>query len=79
MLSVQANRNPQLLSAKIVNDVYTKTLGALPTASGGLLGLPMHAPGWAGIELMPLLKIACTADFDPLETLVNGSYRTSCQ
>jgi hypothetical protein len=44
VLSVQANCNPRLLSAKIVSDVDTKTLGALPTAAGGLLGLPMHAP-----------------------------------
>jgi hypothetical protein len=39
VLSVQANRNPQLLSAKIVNDVDTKHLGALPTAAGGIARL----------------------------------------
>ena len=33
---------PQPLSAKIVNDVDTSRLGALPTAAGWIAGLPMR-------------------------------------
>jgi AraC-like DNA-binding protein len=62
VLSVQANRNPQLLSAKIVNDLDTKRLGALPTATGGIARLAYARARRAGIELKPLLKKAGLTD-----------------
>jgi AraC-like DNA-binding protein len=58
VLSVHANCNPQLLSAKFVNDVDTKRLGALPTAAGGIARLAYARAQQAGIELKPLLKKA---------------------
>jgi AraC-like DNA-binding protein len=62
VLSVQANRNPQLLSAKIVTDVDVKPLGALPTAAGGIARLAYARARRAGIELKPLLKKAGLTD-----------------
>jgi hypothetical protein len=62
VLSVRANRNPQLLSAKIVSDVDTKPLGALPTAAGGIARLAYARAPRAGVELMPLLKKARLID-----------------
>jgi hypothetical protein len=62
VLSVQANCNPQVLSAKIVNDVDTKTLGGLPTAAGGIARLAYARARRAGIELKPLLKKAGLTD-----------------
>ena len=59
---MQANRNPQLLSAKIVNDLDTKRLGALPTATGGIARLAYARARRAGIELKPLLKKAGLTD-----------------
>jgi AraC-like DNA-binding protein len=56
VLSVGVNRNPQLLSAKIVNDLDTKRLGALPTATGGIARLAYARARRAGVELEPLLK-----------------------
>ena len=58
--SVQANRN--YLSAKIVSDVDTKTLGALPTAAGVSARLAYARARRAGIELKPLLKKAGLTD-----------------
>jgi AraC-like DNA-binding protein len=62
VLSVRANRNPQLLSAKIVSDVDTKPLAALPTAAGGIARLAYARARRAGIELVPLLKRAGLTD-----------------
>jgi AraC-like DNA-binding protein len=62
VLSAQANRNPQLFSAKIVRHVDTKTLGALPTAAGGIARLAYARARRAGIELKPLLKKAGLTD-----------------
>src|ERR1700751_3523682 len=62
VLSVQANCNPQLLSAKIVSDVDTKPLAALPTAAGGIARLAYARARRAGIELVPLLKKAGLTD-----------------
>jgi AraC-like DNA-binding protein len=44
------------LSAKTVNDVDTKRLGALPTAAGWIARLAYARARRAGIELKPLLK-----------------------
>jgi AraC-like DNA-binding protein len=50
------------LSAKIVNDLETKRLGALPTATGGIARLAYARARRAGIELKPLLKKAGLTD-----------------
>jgi len=50
------------LSAKIVNDVDTKRLGALPTAAGWVARLAYARARRAGIELEPLLKKAGLTD-----------------
>jgi hypothetical protein len=47
-----------LLSAKIVNNVDTKRLGALPTAAGWIARLAYARAQRARIELKPLLKKA---------------------
>ena len=62
MLSVAVNRNPQLLSAKIVHDLDIKRLGALPTATGGIARLAYARARRAGVELEPLLKKAGLTD-----------------
>jgi AraC-like DNA-binding protein len=62
LLSVQANCNPQPLRAKIVSDVDTKILGALPTAAGGIARLAYARARRAGIQLQPLLKRAGLTD-----------------
>jgi AraC-like DNA-binding protein len=64
VLAAQANSNPQLLSAKIVSDVDTKTLGALPTAAGVSARLAYARARRAGIELKPLLKKAGLTDHE---------------
>jgi AraC-like DNA-binding protein len=53
---------PRPLSAKIVNDVDTKRLGALPTASGGIARLAYGRARRAGIDLKPQLKKAGLTD-----------------
>jgi hypothetical protein len=53
---------PQPLSAKIVNDVDTNRLGALPTAAGWITRLAYAHARQAGIELDPLLKKAGLTD-----------------
>jgi AraC-like DNA-binding protein len=62
--SVVAACQPQsrLSSAKIVNDVDIKRLGALPTASGAIARLAYERARRAGIELRPLLKKAALTD-----------------
>jgi AraC-like DNA-binding protein len=45
-------------STKIVDDVDTKRLGTLPTATGGIARLAYECAQQAGIELKPLLKKA---------------------
>jgi AraC-like DNA-binding protein len=62
VLSMSANRNPQLLSSKIVNHLDAKRLGALPSATGGIARLAHARAQRAGIELGPLLKKAGLAD-----------------
>ena len=62
--SVVAAGQPQIApsSAKIVNDVDTQRLGALPTATGGIARLAYARVQRAGIELKPLLKKAGITD-----------------
>ncbi len=61
---VAAGQPPQLrpLGGKIVNDVDTKRLGALPTASGAITRLAYGSARKAGIELKPLLMKAGLTD-----------------
>jgi AraC-like DNA-binding protein len=53
---------PQSLSAKIVNDVDSNRLGALPTAAGWIARLAYARARRAGIKLKPLLKKAGLTD-----------------
>jgi AraC-like DNA-binding protein len=53
---------PRPLSAKIVNDLDTKRLGSLPTASGAITRLAYERARRARIELKPLLKRAGLTD-----------------
>jgi AraC-like DNA-binding protein len=53
---------PRPSSAKIVNNVDTKRLGALPTATGGIARLAYAFARRAGVELKPLLKKAGLTD-----------------
>ncbi len=53
---------PQPLSAKIVNEVDTNRLGALPTAAGWIARLAYAQARRAGIELKPLLIKAGLTD-----------------
>jgi AraC-like DNA-binding protein len=62
VLSVEAKRHPQLESPKIVNDLDTKRLGAIPTAGGGIARLAYARARRAGIELKPLLRKAGLTD-----------------
>ena len=62
--SVVAPGQPQSqrLGAKIVNDIDTSRLGALPTAAGWIARLAYAHVRRAGIELAPLLKKAGLTD-----------------
>ncbi len=51
-------RQPPLVSAKIVNDADSRRLGAVPTAAGWITRLAYAHARRAGIELQPLLKKA---------------------
>jgi AraC-like DNA-binding protein len=60
--SVVVVGQPQSSGSKILNDVDSKRLGALPTATGGIARLAYEYARRAGIELKPLLKEAGLTD-----------------
>jgi AraC-like DNA-binding protein len=60
--SGQPQPRPPLFSAKLVNNVAARRLGALPTAAGWAARLAYTRARGAGIELKPLLKKAGLTD-----------------